>query len=159
MEAEAYGSVKARFFEKLGNGVLEARFRKLPQDSDSDSDSGSEAGSGRPMKLPCNNAMSMKVISITFKSIYDPQRVGRRQGKRDISRNTERTHPTRPLGERGELPSHVPPPSGSAWAWAFLNEIRESLEEEVSELNFPRSPRDSRLRAAAVAGSGSSPSL
>ena len=41
----------------------------------------------------------------------------------------------------------------------FLNEIRESLEEEVSELNFPRSPRDSRPRAAAVAGSGSSPSL
>ncbi|KAL0791617.1 hypothetical protein Bca101_007863 [Brassica carinata] len=40
----------------------------------------------------------MKVISITFKSIYDPQRVGRRQGKRDISRNTERTHPTRPWG-------------------------------------------------------------
>ena len=40
-----------------------------------------------------------------------------------------------------------------------LNEIRESLEEEVSELNFPRSPRDSRPRAAAVAGSGSSPSL
>uniref|UniRef100_M4FHF8 Folate receptor-like domain-containing protein n=1 Tax=Brassica campestris TaxID=3711 RepID=M4FHF8_BRACM len=33
------------------------------------------------------------------------------------------------------------------------NEIRESLEEEVSELNFPRSPRDSRPRAAAVAGS------
>ncbi|KAG5394232.1 hypothetical protein IGI04_024195 [Brassica rapa subsp. trilocularis] len=32
------------------------------------------------------------------------------------------------------------------------NEIRESLEEEVSELNFPRSPRDSRPRAAAVAG-------
>ena len=41
----------------------------------------------------------------------------------------------------------------------FLNEIRESLEDEVSELNFPRSPRDSRPRAAAVAGSGSSPSL
>ncbi|KAG5397267.1 hypothetical protein IGI04_019081 [Brassica rapa subsp. trilocularis] len=40
-----------------------------------------------------------------------------------------------------------------------LNEIRESLEEEVSELKFPRSPRDSRPRAAAVAGSGSSPSL
>ncbi|KAF2556222.1 hypothetical protein F2Q68_00017100 [Brassica cretica] len=40
-----------------------------------------------------------------------------------------------------------------------LNEIRESLEEEVSELNFPRSPRDSRPCAAAVAGSGSSPSL
>ena len=40
-----------------------------------------------------------------------------------------------------------------------LNEIRESLEEEVSELNFPRSPRDSRPRAAAVAGSGSYPSL
>ncbi|KAF3524808.1 hypothetical protein F2Q69_00049059 [Brassica cretica] len=38
-------------------------------------------------------------------------------------------------------------------------QIRESLEEEVSELNFPRSPRDSRPRAAAVAGSGSSPSL
>ncbi|KAG5385417.1 hypothetical protein IGI04_036887 [Brassica rapa subsp. trilocularis] len=32
------------------------------------------------------------------------------------------------------------------------NEIRESLEEEVSELNFPRSPRDSRPCAAAVAG-------
>ncbi|KAG5404063.1 hypothetical protein IGI04_010182 [Brassica rapa subsp. trilocularis] len=32
--------------------VLEARFRKLSQGSDSDSDS--EAGSGRPMKLPCN---------------------------------------------------------------------------------------------------------
>ncbi|KAF2534283.1 hypothetical protein F2Q70_00030196 [Brassica cretica] len=31
-----------------------ARFRKLPQGSDSDSDSDSEAGSGRPMKLPCN---------------------------------------------------------------------------------------------------------
>ncbi|KAG5393546.1 hypothetical protein IGI04_023509 [Brassica rapa subsp. trilocularis] len=41
----------------------------------------------------------------------------------------------------------------------ILNEIRESLEEEVSELNFPRSPRDSRPRAAAVAGSGSSPAL
>ena len=40
-----------------------------------------------------------------------------------------------------------------------LNEIRESIEEEVSELNFPRSPRDSRPRAAAVAGSGSSPAL
>ncbi|CAG7873596.1 unnamed protein product [Brassica rapa] len=35
--------------------VLEARFRKLPQGSDSDS--GSEAGSGRPMKLPCNVAV------------------------------------------------------------------------------------------------------
>ncbi|KAF3593575.1 hypothetical protein DY000_02022830 [Brassica cretica] len=33
-----------------------------------------------------------------------------------------------------------------------LNEIRKSLEEEVLELNFPRSPRDSRPRAAAVAG-------
>ncbi|KAG5397321.1 hypothetical protein IGI04_019135 [Brassica rapa subsp. trilocularis] len=32
--------------------VLEARFRKLPQGSYSDS--GSEAGSERPMKLPCN---------------------------------------------------------------------------------------------------------
>ncbi|KAL0838105.1 hypothetical protein Bca101_089995 [Brassica carinata] len=56
-EAEAYGSAEARFFEKLGSGyvleaVLEARFRKLPQGSDSDS--GSEAGSGRPMKLQCN---------------------------------------------------------------------------------------------------------
>ena len=40
-----------------------------------------------------------------------------------------------------------------------LNEIRESLDEEVSELNFPQSPRDSPPRAAAVAGSGSSPSL
>ena len=40
-----------------------------------------------------------------------------------------------------------------------LNEIRESLEEEVSELNFPRSTRDSRPRTAAVAGSWSSPSL
>uniref|UniRef100_A0A0D3D4S8 peptidylprolyl isomerase n=1 Tax=Brassica oleracea var. oleracea TaxID=109376 RepID=A0A0D3D4S8_BRAOL len=39
-----------------GSGVLEARFRKLPQGSESDSgsDSGSEAGSGRPTKLPCN---------------------------------------------------------------------------------------------------------
>ncbi|KAG5399826.1 hypothetical protein IGI04_014433 [Brassica rapa subsp. trilocularis] len=61
VEAEAYGSAEARFFKKLGSGyvleteyfksVLEARFRKLPQGSDSDS--GSEAGSGRPMKLPC----------------------------------------------------------------------------------------------------------
>ncbi|KAF3610459.1 hypothetical protein DY000_02049680 [Brassica cretica] len=55
-------------------------------------------------------------------------------------------------------------PAGSTWAWVWvldlvLNEIRESLEEEVSELNFPRSPRDSRPRAAAVAGSGYSPSL
>ena len=40
-----------------------------------------------------------------------------------------------------------------------LNEIRESLEEEVLEPNFPRSPRDSRPHAAAVAGSGSFPSL
>ncbi|KAF2585139.1 hypothetical protein F2Q70_00037101 [Brassica cretica] len=39
------------------------------------------------------------------------------------------------------------------------NEIRENLEEEVSDLNFPRSPRDSCPRAAAVAESGSSPSL
>ncbi|CAG7877088.1 unnamed protein product [Brassica rapa] len=57
VEAEAYGSAEARFFKKLGSGyvletVLEARFRKLPQGSDSDSDS--EAGSVRPMKLPCN---------------------------------------------------------------------------------------------------------
>ncbi|CAN6881453.1 unnamed protein product [Brassica oleracea] len=51
-ETEAYVSAEARFFKKLGSGVLEARFRKLPQGSDSDS--GSEAGSGRPMKLPCN---------------------------------------------------------------------------------------------------------
>ncbi|KAG5376220.1 hypothetical protein IGI04_040816, partial [Brassica rapa subsp. trilocularis] len=48
---------KRDFFKKLGSGeyfrsVLEARFRKLPQGSDSDS--GSEAGSVRPMKLPCN---------------------------------------------------------------------------------------------------------
>ncbi|KAF2534310.1 hypothetical protein F2Q70_00031868 [Brassica cretica] len=62
-------------------------------------------------------------------------------------------------------------PSGPAWAWDWawvlveglwsnktilfgpiLNEIRESLEEEVLELNFLRSPRDSRPRAAAVAG-------
>ncbi|KAG5414777.1 hypothetical protein IGI04_002344 [Brassica rapa subsp. trilocularis] len=60
--AEAYGNAEARSFKKLRNGyvmeaeyfrsVLEARFRKLPQGSDSDS--GSEAGSGRPMKLPCN---------------------------------------------------------------------------------------------------------
>ncbi|KAF3488661.1 hypothetical protein F2Q69_00052751 [Brassica cretica] len=57
---------------------------------------------------------------------------------------------------------------GSAWSWVLgfgswvskvLNEIRESLEEEVSELNFPRSPRNSRPRAATVAGSGSSPFL
>ncbi|KAG5396993.1 hypothetical protein IGI04_018807 [Brassica rapa subsp. trilocularis] len=41
----------------------------------------------------------------------------------------------------------------------FLNEIRETLEEEVSELNFPQSPRNSRPRAAAVAGSGSSPKM
>ncbi|KAL0673792.1 hypothetical protein Bca4012_001773 [Brassica carinata] len=54
VEAKAYGSAEAKFFEKLGSGVLEARFRKLPQGSDSDS--GSEAGSGRPMKLPCNVA-------------------------------------------------------------------------------------------------------
>ncbi|KAG5413618.1 hypothetical protein IGI04_001185 [Brassica rapa subsp. trilocularis] len=62
VEAEAYRSVEARFLKKLGSGyvleaesfrsVLEARFRKLPQGSDSDS--GSEAGSERPMKLPCN---------------------------------------------------------------------------------------------------------
>ncbi|KAG5385419.1 hypothetical protein IGI04_036889 [Brassica rapa subsp. trilocularis] len=32
--------------------VLEARFHKLPQGSDSDSSS--EARSGHPMKLPCN---------------------------------------------------------------------------------------------------------
>ncbi|KAF3560054.1 hypothetical protein F2Q69_00010998 [Brassica cretica] len=48
---------------------------------------------------------------------------------------------------------------GAGLYQTVLNEIRESLEEEVSELNFPRSPRDSRPRAAAVAGSGSSPSL
>ncbi|CAN6881349.1 unnamed protein product, partial [Brassica oleracea] len=48
-ETEACVSEETRFFEKLGSGVLEA---KLPQGSDSDS--GSEAGSGRPMKLPCN---------------------------------------------------------------------------------------------------------
>ncbi|WZZ26338.1 hypothetical protein YC2023_009739 [Brassica napus] len=51
-ETEAYVSAETRFFEKLGSDVLEARFRKLPQGSDSNS--GSEAGSGRPMKLPCN---------------------------------------------------------------------------------------------------------
>ncbi|CAG7861827.1 unnamed protein product, partial [Brassica rapa] len=48
-------SAEARFFKILGSGyvnVLEARFRKLPQGSDYDS--GSEAGSGPPMKLPCN---------------------------------------------------------------------------------------------------------
>ncbi|KAL0666605.1 hypothetical protein Bca4012_029309 [Brassica carinata] len=59
-EAETYGSAEARFFEKLGSGyvleaALEARFRKLPQGSDSDS--GSEAGSERPMKFPCNVAL------------------------------------------------------------------------------------------------------
>ncbi|KAG5394517.1 hypothetical protein IGI04_024480, partial [Brassica rapa subsp. trilocularis] len=59
MEAEAYGSAEARFLKILGSGeyfrsVLEARFSKLPQGSDSDS--GSEAGSGHPMKLPCNVA-------------------------------------------------------------------------------------------------------
>ena len=32
---------------------MEARFRKLPQDSDS----GFEGGSGRSMKLPCNIAL------------------------------------------------------------------------------------------------------
>ncbi|KAL0689028.1 hypothetical protein Bca4012_088705 [Brassica carinata] len=54
VEAEAYGSAETRFLKRLGSGnvVLEARFRKLPQGSDSDF--GSEAGSGRPMKLPCN---------------------------------------------------------------------------------------------------------
>ncbi|CAG7876539.1 unnamed protein product [Brassica rapa] len=44
------------FFKTEAN-VLEARFRKLPQGSDSDS--GSEAGSGRPMKLPCNVGHNM----------------------------------------------------------------------------------------------------
>ncbi|KAL0742460.1 hypothetical protein Bca4012_083973 [Brassica carinata] len=53
-EAESYGSVKARFLKKLGSSALEARFRELPQASDSDS--GSEAGSGRMIKLPCNLA-------------------------------------------------------------------------------------------------------
>ncbi|WZZ33703.1 hypothetical protein YC2023_017104 [Brassica napus] len=38
-------------YEYVGS-VVEARFRKLPQGSDSDS--GSEAGSGHPMKLRCN---------------------------------------------------------------------------------------------------------
>ncbi|WZZ46016.1 hypothetical protein YC2023_042275 [Brassica napus] len=61
-EAEAYGSAEARFFEKLGSGyvleayihiALEARFRKLPQGSDSDS--GSEAESEHPMKFPFNS--------------------------------------------------------------------------------------------------------
>ena len=40
------------FLREYFRSVLEARFRKLPQGSDSDS--GSEAGSVRPMKLPCN---------------------------------------------------------------------------------------------------------
>ncbi|KAL0720911.1 hypothetical protein Bca4012_035510 [Brassica carinata] len=53
-EAESYGSVEARFFKKLGSGALEARFRELPQASDSDS--GSEAGSGHTTNLPCNLA-------------------------------------------------------------------------------------------------------
>ncbi|KAG5384765.1 hypothetical protein IGI04_036235 [Brassica rapa subsp. trilocularis] len=62
-EVEAYGNVEAIFFKKVGSGyvleasVLEARFRKLPQGSDSDSDS--EAGSGRPMKLPCNLGLTL----------------------------------------------------------------------------------------------------
>ena len=42
---------------------------------------------------------------------------------------------------------------------SFKRDKRESLEEEVSKLNFPRSPRNSRPRAAAVARSGSSPAL
>ncbi|KAL0689824.1 hypothetical protein Bca4012_089502 [Brassica carinata] len=50
--AEAYGSAETRFLKKIRKSVLEARFCKLPQDSDSDS--GSEAESGHPMKLPCN---------------------------------------------------------------------------------------------------------
>ncbi|WZY98149.1 hypothetical protein YC2023_070478 [Brassica napus] len=41
--------------------VLEARFRKLPRGSDSDS--GSEAGSGRPMKLPCNVGFEKSLLS------------------------------------------------------------------------------------------------
>ncbi|WZZ20477.1 hypothetical protein YC2023_121864 [Brassica napus] len=44
--------------------VLEARFRKLPQGSDSDS--GSEAGSGRPMKLPCNVALNSTDLVFMF---------------------------------------------------------------------------------------------
>ncbi|WZY88389.1 hypothetical protein YC2023_045124 [Brassica napus] len=52
VETEAYESAEASFLKKKKyfRSVLEARFRKLPQDSDS----GSEAGSGRPLKLPCN---------------------------------------------------------------------------------------------------------
>ncbi|WZZ40311.1 LOW QUALITY PROTEIN: hypothetical protein YC2023_036570 [Brassica napus] len=45
-------SAEARFLKILGNGYVLEAFRKLPQGSDSDSSS--EAGSGRPMKLPCN---------------------------------------------------------------------------------------------------------
>ncbi|KAL0698106.1 hypothetical protein Bca4012_054228 [Brassica carinata] len=59
-EAESCGSVEARFFKKLasGNVALEARFRELPQASDSDS--GSEAGSGRSTKLPCNRGKNCR---------------------------------------------------------------------------------------------------
>ncbi|CAF1928024.1 unnamed protein product [Brassica oleracea] len=63
-----YVSAEARFFEKLGNGVLEARFRKLPQGSDSDS--GSEAGSGRPMKLPCNVVYDIKIAVEKFSNNF-----------------------------------------------------------------------------------------
>ena len=40
------------FKDNILENVLESRFRKLPQGSDSDS--GSEAESGRPTKLPSN---------------------------------------------------------------------------------------------------------
>ncbi|KAG5383726.1 hypothetical protein IGI04_035196 [Brassica rapa subsp. trilocularis] len=70
VKAEAQRNAKARFFKILGSGyvleanVLEARFRKLPQGSDSDSDS--EAGSGRPMKLPCNVANAKPKFKIAI---------------------------------------------------------------------------------------------
>ncbi|KAG5406002.1 hypothetical protein IGI04_012121 [Brassica rapa subsp. trilocularis] len=51
------------YVEAEGN-VLEARFRKLPQGSDSDSDS--EAGNGRPMKLPCNVGNDISFLGVNI---------------------------------------------------------------------------------------------